>query len=234
MLLLGIGLLWGCSTANVHSRAFERGARNLDLASGSACFFTIHTENQYNPAWPAEVYAISVVSDADKKEYTLNMLDEPGGSLLAQATRKALKDVFTPSKSGPFESLASIQLPPGSYRLTSVRGGCAKGIGVAAMMGSFDFPFNLPFQVGSEEIVYLGRIEMTNRKRTSNEEISSGGKLGLVGQSASGFGEGTFDIKIYDNLEQDILKYKNQYPILSNAKIIKRILPPWEKPKSNP
>ncbi|MDD5451705.1 MAG: hypothetical protein PHT49_07415 [Desulfovibrionales bacterium] len=185
----------------------------------------MRTDNKYKPGWPPEVYRITVIDDSTKKEYLINLIEE---SLL----KKAIKDTFSTKKEGPWESFISFQLPPGSYRLSAIAGGCTKGVGVAAAMGSFDFPFDILFQVENGECVYLGRLEMTNRKRVSEDERPSGGKLGLLGQELSGFADGTFDVKIYDNFDQDIQNFKEKYPVLSNQVIKKRILPQWKKPEN--
>jgi hypothetical protein len=98
-------------------------------------------------------------------------------------------------------------------------------------MASFDFPFDIPFQTNQNETVYLGRIEMINRERLSDNEIPSGDTTKTrKPQYDSGFATGTFDVKIYDDLPQDIARFKGQYPLLETIKIEKRILPPWQKP----
>jgi hypothetical protein len=41
---------------------------------------------------------------------------------------------------------------------------------------------------------------------------------------------GTFEVKIFDNFEVDIQKFKGKYPGISNCQVANSILPPWEKP----
>ncbi|MGA8185775.1 MAG: hypothetical protein WB819_19275, partial [Terriglobia bacterium] len=145
---------------------------------------------------------------------------------------KGLSDSFTVNKgTSSWEGLVSFKLPQGKYRLSAVRGGCNRGIGIGAAMASFDFPFNIPFQIYDKECVYLGRIEMTNRERASENEIPSGDTtVTRLPQKQSGFATGTFDVKIFDNLDEDINKFKAEYPVLDEMTITKRILPPWSKP----
>ncbi len=72
---------------------------------------------------------------------------------------------------------------------------------------------------------------MINRERLSDNEIPSGDTTKTrKPQYDSGFATGTFDVKIYDDLPQDIARFKGQYPLLETIKIEKRILPPWQKP----
>ncbi len=150
------------------------------------------------------------------------------GSLL----KKGMGDAFTVKwGSSSWEGLISFQLQLGSYRLSAIRGGCTRGIGIAATMATFDFPFDIPFQIYDKEYVYLGRIEMTNRERVSEDDIPSGNNLiTRLPQKFSGFGTGTFDVIIYDNFDQDIQSFKEKYPVIGNQQINKRVLPQWEKP----
>ena len=73
---------------------------------------------------------------------------------------------------------------------------------------------------------------MVNRKRESDDEVRSGSKFPLMDQAFSGFGGGTFDVKIHDNFDQDMQKFKEQYPVLNNRQINKIILPQWTKPEN--
>lgn len=80
----------------------------------------------------------------------------------------------------------------------------------------------------------MGRIEMTNRKRTSDDEIPSGDTtVTRLPQKQSGFGTGTFEVKIFDNLDKDIDMFKAEYPALDKMTITKRILAQWSKPSSS-
>lgn len=75
---------------------------------------------------------------------------------------------------------------------------------------------------------------MTNRKRTSDDEIPSGDTtVTRLPQKQSGFGTGTFEVKIFDNLDKDIDMFKAEYPALDKMTITKRILAQWSKPSSS-
>ncbi len=214
-------LIAGCGT--LHETALKPGDTSLTLNYESIVLLSIKTQNKYKPAHAPEVYRITVTSDDENKtEYTTILVDTGVGAVLG----KALKDMAKPNKTGYWESLITLRLPPGSYRLTSLGGGTTSALSA----GHFEFPFNIPFSLGSQTIVYMGKIEMVNRKRESDDEVPSGGKLPLIDQAASGFGGGTFDVAIYDNFDQDQIKFNEKYPALSDQKIIKQILGPWEKP----
>lgn len=214
-------LMSGCGT--LHKTALKPGDTSLVLNYESIVLLSIKTQNKYKPGHAPEVYRITVTSDdADKTEYKTILVDTGVGSLIG----KALKDMTKRNTGDSWEDLITLRLPPGSYRLTSIAGGTTS----ALSSGHFDFPFNILFSLGSQTIVYIGKIDMVNRKRESDDEVPSGSKFPLIDQAASGFGGGTFDVAIYDNFDQDQIKFSDKYPALSDQKIIKQILGPWEKP----
>ncbi len=226
-ILLGIILVFvsllmsGCGT--LHETALKPGDTALTLNYESIVLLSIKTQNKYKPKHAPEVYRVTVISDDENKtEYTTMLVDTGVGSLLG----KAFSDIAKPHKGDSWEDFVTLRLPPGSYRLTLIGGGTTVGLSA----GQFNFPFNIPFSLGSQTIVYIGKIEMVNRKRESDDEVPSGGKWPLIDQAASGFGGGTFDVSIYDNFDQDQIKFNEKYPALSDQKIIKQILSPWEKP----
>jgi hypothetical protein len=66
---------------------------------------------------------------------------------------------------------------------------------------------------------------MTNRERTSEDEIPSGDTtVTRLPQKQSGFGAGAFDVKIFDNFDEDINKFKAEYPVLDEMTITRSYL----------
>ena len=228
--LLGFLLLGmvGCASMSSNEMVFREGNESVNLEAGSVCLLSLRTDNQFKPKWPPEVYAIKLINQATNKETNIAVQSRSMGALL----KKGFGDALTFNKNtSSWEGLISFQLPPGSYRIAAVRGGCSRSIGIAAAIASFDFPFDVPFHVYDNEYVYLGRIEMTNRKRVSNDEIPSGDNfITRLPQKQSGFGTGTFDVNIYDNYDQDIQKLEEQYPAIRGQTIARRVLPQWTKP----
>jgi len=221
----------GCASVQTREMALEKGQEKLSLQKDSICFLSVKTDNKFKPEWPPEVWAMELTDQKTNKKINIAVQSKSWGSLL----KKGLSDSFTLNKgTSSWEGLVSFELPQGKYRLSAVRGGCNRGIGIGAAMASFDFPFDIPFQVYDKECVYLGRIEMTNRERTSDKEIPSGDTTSTrLPQQHSGFGTGTFDVKIFDNMDEDIHRFKAEYPVLDQMKITKRILPPWSMPTSS-
>lgn len=220
----------GCSSVKVNEMSLEEGQTTLNQEEGSLFLLSLQTDNNFKPTWPAEVYAIEIVDQKTNEIISIAVQSMSVGSLLS----KGISDVFTYDKgTSSWEGLVNFNLPPGQYRITAIRGGCTRGVGIGAAMATFDFPFDTPLSVNDKEVVYLGRIEMINRERLSEDELPSGDTtITRIPQFNSGFATGTFDVKIFDNLDQDIDRFKGQYPVLGNIKIEKRILPPWKKPMS--
>jgi hypothetical protein len=222
-----IPLFNGCASVQTKEMGLKTGQEKLSYQEGSLCLLSIKTDNKYKPEWPPEVWAIELIDQATDKKVNIAVQSKSFGSLL----KKGLNDTFTYDKgTSSWEGLISFKLPPGQYCLTAIRGGCTRGIGIGAAMASFGFPFDTPFRVYDKECVYLGRIEMINRERTSEDEIPSGDStITRLPQQHSGFGTGTFDVEIFDNLDEDINKFREEYPVIGDIIITKRILPPWRK-----
>ena len=221
----------GCSSVKINEMSLEEGQTTLNNQEEDSLFLlSLQTDNKFKPTWPAEVYAIELVNQKTNEVISIAVQSMSVGSLLS----KGFSDAFTYNKgTSSWEGLVTFNLPPGQYKITAIRGGCARGIGIGAAMATFDFPFDTPFNVNDNEVIYLGRIEMINRQRLSENELPSGDTtVTRKPQFDSGFATGTFDVKIFDNLDQDIDKFKGQYPVLGKIKIEKRILPPWKKPTS--
>lgn len=218
----------GCSSVQVNEMALSEGQASLNQKDGSLYLLSLKTDNKFKPTWPPEVYSIKMIDLNTNKEISIAVESMSVGSLL----NKGFSDGFTYDKgTSSWERLVNFNLPPGQYKITAIQGGCARGVGLGAAMASFDFPFDIPFQTYQNETVYLGRIEMINRERLSDNEIPSGDTtVTRKPQFDSGFATGTFDVEIYDDLTQDIARFKAQYPVLESMTIEKRILPSWKKP----
>jgi hypothetical protein len=222
-------LLAGCgSKPAVQEMALSPDDQAIDLQGSHIFLLSMKTDNRFKPEWPPEVWAIEIIDDSTGEKIEIAVQTMSKSALI----KKAMGDTFTMDKgTSSWEGLISFHLPPGSYHLAAVRGGCIRGAGIAAAIASFDFPFNIPFQVGREQFVYLGRIEMINRERLTDDEIPSGDTtVTRIPQQQSGFGTGTFDVTVMDNFERDIPKFREQYPVLQGMEITRKIMPPWTKP----
>lgn len=77
--------------------------------------------------------------------------------------------------------------------------------GVFPIRGAFCAPVFMPFELSPGSIVYLGRIEATIRARRSDDELRAGPLVPLIDQAVSGLFGGTFEIRISDNYEGDVV-----------------------------
>ena len=229
LLILIAITLGGCSSKQMQGMALRPDDDAASLQGNHICLMTIKTDNKFKPTWPPEVYGIEIVDEKTNEKIQISVQSLSKMDLIKKGFNEWKE---TKEKSSSWEGLISFHLPPGQYRLTAVRGGCVRSAVIIAGMASFDFPFDMPFRVDSKNYVYLGRIEMINRERSSDDEIPSGdNSYTRLPQKQSGFGTGTFDVKVYDNYNEDIEKFRAKYPALLNQEISKRILPPWSKPE---
>jgi hypothetical protein len=144
VVLIAIATLFvnGCASVKTRGMALEKGQEKLSLQKDSICFLSVKTDNKFKPEWPPEVWAMELTDEKTNKKINIAVQSTSLGSLL----KKGLSDSFTVNKgTSSWEGLVSFKLPQGKYRLSSVRGGCNRGIGMGAAMASFDFPFNIPF-----------------------------------------------------------------------------------------
>lgn len=124
------------------------------------------------------------------------------------------------------EYLVSISLPPGRYKLREISGAS----GGFPVLGTFSIPVYTKFEMRPNTLVYLGRIEAVVRERKDDNELRAGPVFPLLDQAITGFSGGTFDIRIFDNYEEDFSFFVEKYPLLSKYAVEKAVLPPWRKP----
>ncbi len=163
--------------------------------------FTLSTENQYKPSFKPRVEFMRFVSDGTGKSTKFEAgkpREEPGRV---------------------FNYLISIDLEPGGYLFKDLWGEA----GDPFMQATFKFPVKKRFTFPGQGVVYLGHVEMINRKRNKGEE-RSGSVIPLVDQWVSGFGGGTFDISVTDRGDEDIQAFIRKYPSLNGIAIGKAIM----------
>jgi len=196
-----IGILWGSGCAGTQPMALEAKSWAQDLPSHPIGMFTLKTTNSYKPSFRPAVYSIEIASEETGKRV-----------------------VFRPAS--PYEEndesmeyLVSVKLEPGTYSIKKVAGQTNKIL----VIGSFMFPIDAGFRLNPNEIVYLGHVEMVNRKRLSGEP-RSGSIIPLVDQAVCGYSNGTFDVSISDRSRVDIPRFKSRYPELGHHEISTKIL----------
>jgi hypothetical protein len=174
----------------------------LQLAAKPVGLFTLRTSNQYKPEYLPNVGIIEIKSLATGEKIMFG----------AGIPFKQEKNSFN-------EYLVSVDLPPGKYTIGNIAGN-STGFMIIA---NFGFPIEANFELTADTVMYLGHINMTNRKRNENEP-RSGSIFPLVDQGVSGFGDGTFDVTIEDESGTDLQYFEQTYPVLKGLLVAKNIM----------
>lgn len=190
-----------CGCSNVKPMALES-PEPMDLSTKSIGLFTLRTLNQLKPGYEPFVSTIEITpKDTGKAMY------------------------FSPGKpheqhnDGFLEYLVSLDLPPGTYSIGNVSG-ISTGI---LIYGSFCFPVDATFELPPDSIVYLGHVDMVNRKLVDGEK-RAGSIFPLIDQAATGYSGGSFDITVSDRGGLDIPLFETRYPKLENFIISPNIM----------
>lgn len=197
VLVVSIFFLNGCGKPMPLAK--DSGA--IDLKKGSIGIFSLKISNKLSPSYQPDVSTINVIG-ADGK---------PGKKFKSNKAVNKVDKKFN-------EYLLSFQLPEGEYKIEDVSGSS----GIFPVTGTFSFPINVNFSLDSNSIVYIGNIEMVNRKRKDGE-IWSGNLIPLLDQAVTGFSGGTFDVTVSDNYEEDLKRFKKEYPALDAYEIKRNI-----------
>ena len=86
------------------------------------------------------------------------------------------------------------------------------------VIASFQFPVGARFNLPERSVIYLGHVDMKNRKREEGEQ-RSGPVIPLVDQAVAGYSGGTFDVVVTDRRDADIPTFLEEYPSLKEASI---------------
>lgn len=204
-----LSFLTGCATTKPMGLSEALGS--LPESKEAVAFFSLRAVNQHKPGFQPKVSHVFVWEDGkEKREKYSFTVDDP---------YRQGKDEFN-------EYLVSLRLPAGKYMLRELFGSA----GFFPIRGMFGAPVFTRFELAPGTIVYFGRIDAIIRERTSEDQLRAGPVIPLIDQAVTGLSNGTFDIQISDNFEQDIIAFKERYPGLIGAKIERAVLPPWSRP----
>lgn len=197
-------LISGCARTKPTKMPLRNGISQFKFDDKGIVVMNLKISNAYRPSYQPKVYSIktSLISEMGEINSKIFQVNEAYVSL---------EDKFN-------KYLISFELPLGYYKVMEIRGGS----GIFPISGHFEFPLNVKFEVSSNKITYIGNIEMVNRKKEKGE-IVSGSAFPIIDQVATGFGNGTFDIKISDNFIEDKKMIYEKFPFIVNHKIIKNI-----------
>jgi len=192
-------MMSGC--ASVSQMALKKDSGPLDLSKKSIAVFTLRTSNQYKPAFQPNVRQVEITAGSTGKEQ---------GFRVGRAHAKS-RDFY--------EYLVSVDLEPGVHTLRRVWGTSMN----LMIIASFSFPVDETFEVPPNAVIYIGHMDMTNRKREEGEP-RSGSLVPLVDQALAGFSGGTFDVTVSDRSATDIPLFVQTYPCLRDVQIAKTLM----------
>ena len=172
------------------------------LGGKSLALFTLRTSNPIHPKFQPAVRTITVIAANAKK----------GAPFMVNPPYDQVQNVY-------YEYLVSLALEPGTHTVGNVAGTSSH----FPFMAQFNFPVNAWFDVPPGATIYIGHVDMTNRKREKGEP-RSGPVIPLVDQAASGYASGTFDVTISDRGGQDIAMFMQMYPLLQGRSITKGMM----------
>ena len=194
----------GCATTKTQTQT-------PNLAQESVAFMTLKISNRYKPIYQPFVDTVTVLKDnGDRLTFPV---DKPYNKIETQFN----------------EYLIIINLPAGSYKIGCLHGQSRQSPQANDPYGYFYAPVFSNFELEQNKVVYLGHIEATVNRRKSKDDVMAGPVVPVLDQTTTGFLMGTFEIKISDNSDEDIVIFKQKYS-LPISSVEKTILPPWKKP----
>jgi len=200
-------MLSGCVT--IMPPAFNQDVEAINTSQESIAMLTVKVGNNYKPKYQPKIWRVNVWQNINGSDEQLHFNVEK--------EYKKMEDEYN-------EYLISFQLPPGQYELRNLLGRC--GVFVA---GSFIVPVHSTFDLEANKIIYLGHIDAFVEEKINDDDLRAGPVTPLIDQAVVGAG-GTFVLEINDQYEEDIEKFKNQYPYLVGYDIENKTLPQWKKP----
>ena len=236
---IAVGFGSGCRNIERRSMALSVEDRSIDTAQESLVLLTLRVSNKVRPTFQPNVDAIIVdaagpLSDDPNSERGEDKGPRTSANELDHAKPGTRYDFhvdepFQKERERYNEYLVSMALPPGRY---SIRFVFATSVSLVAY-GHCCIPIYSEFALEPNTVVYLGRIEATNRRRKDASELRAGVMIPLVDQLITGYSVGTFDVRIYDNYDADLAHFRDVYPVLRGVDVEKSVLPPWEKPSDD-
>jgi len=120
------------------------------------------------------------------------------------------------------EFLLVVKASPGRYRFKFIEASPIDFLGFPC--ASSQVPIYADFELPPNKVVYLGRVEATNRKKAEDRQVRAGPIIGLIPQAIAGFSDGAYDVQVVDNVEQDLRDFRDAYPVLEKYEVERQIL----------
>jgi len=198
--IAGLLFLSGCAT--VVKSPFERQSTSLDVSEKSVVMLSVNFRNAWRPKYqPTRQMVLHLERpQADSKDDRANLL-------VAEAD-------FVQKSDSSTEVLFRGAIEPGAWRLTGISGISTRVL----ITGNFMIPFESQFDVAPQTVGYLGKVVAVVRRREEGE-FRAGSPIPLLDQNVSGFGTGTFDVTIENDLNTVEPSLVSTYPVLADHEI---------------
>jgi len=204
--ILFVSFMPGCSLLKIKNPAIYQNCETLDISKESIALFSIDWDliNDYY------FTALDILqNDKENNEvitFLINGLYQVGN-----------------------DHFINFHLPPGKYILRNMASANSTSTGVSGYTQSGEMPINSAFEIGANEIIYLGHIDINNTGKTNVDELADNEILRTFTNQGKTKIIGTTIIEINDHFNNDIELFKDGYPCLSDYKIKNKTLPPWKR-----
>jgi hypothetical protein len=121
----------------------------------------------------------------------------------------------------------SFELKPGVNKLDKIRLHYRSFL----ISAHASIPMDLNIDIKPNSVIYLGHMDIVIRPKQNDDEQSAGSPFPLIDQATAGFSNGTYDVIIRDNYDEDMKRFISEYPLLGKVKVEKNILPQWIRPE---
>lgn len=197
--VLAAFLFIGCvNTANM---PLSEGVTAVDTSTKSLLIGRVHIKNENKPNHHPELSFVFVKKGEEETGYR-------APALISEAGDKG-KDYFV-----------SLDVAPGPMTLKRIW--FRRSVFPINASANLSVEQNLNIPAG--KVVYIGNIDAVIKKRTSEDQIRAGSVIPLIDQAVAGFSDGTFEVKVTDNYEEDVKLLRSKYPFLKDKEIVKVLL----------
>lgn len=206
--------LGGCATRT--QMAFQNDADRLTETSKPVYLMTATIKNNYRPSFQPRLLVVHV--------------EKPGAKEAADRLNFVMDDKAkneTNSADTGNSYLLRLELAPGSYEIRGLTS-LARSFPIN---GFFFVPLHSALESKDAGVFYLGHVTATVRERQGNE-FRAGSAIPLIDQAIAGASGGTFEVEISDQFATDEAMFRAKFPALAGVKIIKAVLPGFDREKA--
>jgi hypothetical protein len=208
-LLASAALLAGCATPQ--QMAFDRKATSIDTSTKSVVLMIVDVSRADASRWQPEAKLLSLELAGAKSAEERFTYPIAGDDDLVVLDKKNVV-------------LIRMALAPGVYQMQSIWGMAS----AFPIHGYFNVPLTGTLKVEPKSVSYAGRINAVMRPRKDGE-FRAGPPTPIIDQAISGMTGSTWDVAVVDNFSQDISLFEDRFPSVKTVKVVKNMLPPFDR-----